>query len=146
MSGGDVFLSGSTAACERAFAFLVAEYGFERTDTVFANHGFAIRYRGTALGVVVDWYPRDPLTVWLVRLADGRFPDPAGAPRCYFELGELLEARGEKRVARQGLDLPRAESARWAADRLRRCGDGLLRGGDLAELSALEEKVRPPGR
>jgi hypothetical protein len=138
----------AAATCERAFAFLVDEFGYRLGDRHFGSGGFALRYHGPVLGVLVDWYPRDPLTVWLVRLVDGRFPDRPvtiypDTPLHYFELGDIEAASGYRRRIPE-LDLyrmPNQQTAGALADSVRECATDLLR-GDLDRIPLLEQRIR----
>jgi hypothetical protein len=95
-------LRDARAACERAFAFLMTDFGYRR----FQWGGFLLRYRGPVIGVQIAWYPRDELTVWLVKLLDGDFPPypitihPDTALH-YFDLGDLEAISGQDRPVSQ---------------------------------------------
>jgi hypothetical protein len=136
------------AACEDAFSFLVTEFGYRKVRGRFRWNGFEFGYGGPFVGVLVEWYPRDPLTVWLVLLVDGVFPPryaPAGvetAPR-YFDLADLAAISTGQTVIneRQRYEAPNADMARIMADRLRRYAARLLR-GDLAQIPELEMRIR----
>jgi hypothetical protein len=136
------------AACERAFAFLMTDLGYRRDRRRFQWGGFLLRYRGPLVGVQISWYPRDELTVWLVKLVDGDFPPypvsigPDTALH-YFDLGDLEAISGRQRqvTQRQLYSLPTNETAGALADSLRDCGAGLL-GGDLTQLPPLERRIR----
>src|SRR5262245_15883554 len=67
-------LRASKAACERAFGFLTADFGYRHVSTTLREAGFRIDYVGPVLGVRLDWASRDPFFVWFVRLVDGEFP------------------------------------------------------------------------
>jgi len=142
----------ASAACERAFGFLVSEFGYERKDVRFRLHGFSLRYRGPVMGGLLDWYPRDPLTTWLVRLADGEFPErlvPTGpdTPLAYFDLGDVEAISGYERAVPEWdlYGMPNEENARVLADSLRTCGADLLR-GDLSRVPLLEQRIRDRAR
>jgi hypothetical protein len=82
------------AICERAFSFLGTDFGYRKVRGRFQRSGFDLGYRGPGLGVLVEWYPRDPLTVWLVRLEDGSLPPrdrvtDVDTPLHYFDLGDV---------------------------------------------------------
>jgi hypothetical protein len=136
------------AICERKFSFLVTEFGYRKVRGRFQWGGFELGYRGPGPGVLVEWYPRDPLTVWLVRLEDDRFP-----PRDvvvgddtqlhYFDLGDLEIIKAGHRVAdeRQLYGIPTEATARIVADSLRQYGSDLLR-GDLGDIPELEARIR----
>lgn len=140
------------AACERAFAFLVADFGYRRDRRRFQWAGFLLRYRGPVIGVQVAWYPRDELTVWLVKLVDGDFPPypmtiHPETELHYFDLGDLEAISGQHRQVsqRQLYALPTDQTARLLADNLRGCGADLLR-GDLTQLPLLEQRIRDRAR
>lgn len=132
---------------ERAFEFLESEFGYRRSEPRLQSGGFRLRYTGDVLGVQVDWYPRDPFTVWLVRLQNGDFPPQAvpaatkDRPR-YFDMEDLEQINGHRREI-TGLKLyalPDRETTDLLAGNLRRYGARLLR-GDLSELGPLEQRV-----
>jgi hypothetical protein len=138
--------------CERAFDFLVGEFGYLPRGIRFESGGFSLRYLGSALGVDVDWYPRDPLTVWLVRLVDDDFPartlsvHPDSALN-YFDLEDLeVISNHIRKVGKLQLySLPNAENASLLADSLRAHAVDLLR-GDLTRLPQLERRIRERAR
>jgi len=139
-------------ACELAFAFLVAEFGFRRDRARYENSGFLLRYRGSGTGVLVDWYPRDPLTVWLVRLVDGDFPARTmtvhpNSRMHYFDLGDVEEISGQPPAVPEDqlYALPDETTAQLVAESLRRCAGDLLR-GDLTRIPLLEQRVRQRAR
>jgi hypothetical protein len=137
----------SRAACELAFAFLVDDFDYRRCVRRFQYGGFQLGYCGPDIGVLVEWYPRDPLLVWLVILVDGRFPprsNPAdfGAPLRYFDLADLEAVTGQpSAVSQRDLYSATAPAAHAVAGSLRACGASLLR-GNLALIPALEERIR----
>lgn len=140
------------AACERALDFLVTDFGYRRVRRRFQWHGFQLRYRGPVTGVQVAWYPRDELTVWLVRLVDGDFPPypgtiHPGTALHWFDLGDIEAISGHHRqVSRWELyAMPSDETAGALAGSLRRCGADLLR-GDLTRLPLLERRIRDRSR
>jgi hypothetical protein len=140
------------AACERAFAFLLTDLGYRRDRQRFQWSGFVLRYRGPVIGVHVSWYPRDELTVWLVRLVDGAFPlypvtiHPDTVLH-HFDLGDVEAISGHRRqVSAQRLHaMPTDETAGVMADSLRGCGADLL-GGDLIRLPLLDLRARERAR
>jgi len=137
----------SRAACEFAFAFLADEFGYRRCVRRFRYGGFQLGYCGPDTGVLVEWNPRDPLLVWLVILADGRFPplsNPAdsSAPLRYFDLADLEAVTTQpSAVSQRDLHSATAPAAHALASSLRACGTSLLR-GDLALIPSLEERIR----
>lgn len=139
---------GARAACEQAFSFLVSDFGYRKVRSRFQWGGFELGYRAQVLGVLVEWYPRDPLTVWLVRLEDSGFPPrdavvDAAEPLHYFDLGDLEIIKTGHRVVdeRQLYGLPSERTAGILADSLRRHASELLR-GDLDDLPRLERRIR----
>jgi len=143
---------GAGAACQRAFAFLVTEFGYRQDRLVFRSSGFELRYVGPGLGVLVEWYPRDPLTVWLVRLVDGDFPARGVTIRHdtelhHFDLGDVEAISGRPREA-EGLELyelPGEANANLLAESLRTSGADFLR-GDLTRLPLLDRRVKDRAR
>ena len=137
----------SRAACELAFGFLVDEVGYRRCVRRFRYDGFQLGFCGPDVGVLVEWYPGDPLLVWLVILVDGRFPprpNPAdsGAPLRYFDLADLEAVTAQpSSVSQRDLYSATAPAAHAVAGSLRACGTSLLR-GDLALIPALEERIK----
>lgn len=136
------------AICEQAFGFLITEFGYRKIRGRFQWSGFQLGYRGPGPGVLVEWYPRDPLTVWLVRLEDGSFPArdvvvDVDAPLHYFDLGDVEIIKTGHRVVdeRQLYGLPTEGTARILADSLRQYGSDLLR-GDLGDIPQLERRIR----
>lgn len=145
-------LHAARGACERAFAFLMTDFGYRRDRRRFEWGGFLLRYRGPVMGVKIAWYPRDELTVWLVKLVDGGFPPYPitiypDTPLHYFDLGDLEAISGWQRQVslRQLYALPTNETAGALADSLRDCGAALL-GGDLSQLPLLERRIRDRSR
>lgn len=135
------------AACERAFSFLVTDYGYRRVRARYQWSGFELGYQGPLLGVLVEWYPRDPLTVWLVRLEDGQFPPreavTATGPIRYFDLGDVEVIKTGHRVVDESqlYGIPTDSTARTVADSLHEYGSELLR-GDLDDIPRLEQRIR----
>lgn len=139
-------------ACERALAFLVTDFGYRRHRRRFQWGGFLLSYRGPVIGVHLSWYPRDELTIWLVRLVDGEFP-PYGTPLSpdaelhWFDLGDLEQISGRPRQVTQWelFAVPTDRTAGILADSLRACGADLLR-GDLSRIPLLEGRIRDRSR
>ncbi|MDG4822019.1 hypothetical protein O7635_09145 [Asanoa sp. WMMD1127] len=144
-------MSDALAEVEATFEFLESELGFTRDGQRRANGGFEVRYAKDDVGVLVDWYPRDPLTVWLVRLVDGGFP-PKGKTEIradstlhYFDLGDLETVAGCPETDQRSLNAPSAENARVLASSLRTCGESLL-SGDTRQFDELQEHVKRRAR
>jgi hypothetical protein len=139
------------ASVEPEFEFLVTDFGFAVRDAQRERGGFDLRYSKGSLGVLVNWYPRDPLTVWLVRLRDGAFPPRgqdvmrADSTLYYFDLGHLENFADCERVSQAGLYTPSAPSARLLASSLRVCGERILT-GDIRQLDALQDYVKERAR
>lgn len=137
----------SRAACESAFAFLADEFGYRRCVRRFRYGGFELGYCGPGIGVLVEWYPRDSLLVWLVVLVDDQFPprsNPAnfGEPSRYFDLADLEAVMAQpSAVDQRDLYGATASAAHALAGSLRACGTNLLR-GDLTLIPALEQRIR----
>jgi hypothetical protein len=136
------------ATCERAFSFLVTDFGYRKVRGRFQWGGFELGYRGPGVGVLVEWYPRDPLTVWLVTLTGDQFPPrdavlSEGTQLHYFDLGDLEIIKAGHRVTdeRQLYATPTEATARVVADSLRQYGADLLR-GDLGDIPQLEGRIR----
>lgn len=127
----DPWLRATRDACERAFAFLLEEFGYENCLSRFGGGGFELGYVGPGVGIRLNWVPRDPLTVWLVRTVDGALP-PRGAETGlhYFALEDYEDMVG-KPSASASVDLynPSEANALHLAGRLRACGPELLTGG-----------------
>ena|SRR5215471_12346815 len=117
--------------------------------------GFVLGYCGPLLGVHVTWYPRDPFTVWIVKLIEGAFPPRTGptspeAPLNYFDQGDVEVLCGRRDGPRapelyEQYGLPTKATVEAFAGILRDCGAGLLR-GDLTLLPALEQRIRDRAR
>jgi hypothetical protein len=136
------------AACERAFSFLVSDFDYRKVRGRFRWGGFELGYCGQVLGVLVEWYPRDPLTVWLVILEDGDFPPrdvvvAGGGPLRYFDLGDVEIIKTGRRAVdeRQLYGLPTERTAGVLSDSLRQYASELLR-GELGEIPRLERRIR----
>jgi hypothetical protein len=141
-------LRDARAACEQAFSFLVSDFGYRKIRSRFQWGGFELGYRGRGIGVLVEWYPRDPLTVWLVKLEDGNFPPRdqvlrADTPLHYFDLGdmEIIETGHRVVAERQLYGLPTEGTAGLLASSLRQYASELLR-GDLSVIPQLERRIR----
>jgi hypothetical protein len=145
------YMRETARVCEREFGFLVQEFGYRLDKPRFESGGFALRYSGSSLGVEVDWYPRDTLMVWLVRLVDGEFPQRPiwilpDAVLNHFDLEDLEVISGyHRQVGEMQLYMPTAENVRLLADSLRACGADLLR-GDLTRLAQLERRIMDRAR
>ncbi len=80
--------------CEERFSFLIGEFSYHRSLRRFQWGGFQLGYLGPGAGVLVEWYPRDGVMVWLLPMNPGEIPanwgDPGG-PRG-FDLGLVAVA------------------------------------------------------
>jgi len=140
--------------CEREFALLVDEFGYSRCRRRFKWGGFELACCGSAVGVLIEWYPRDSLTVWLVRLVDGKLPPPReyegiGPDRVlrYFDLGDVEAVRGQvvSLTRDQRMRVPGEEVIGLRANSLRRCARDLLK-GDLRMVPILEQRIKDRAR
>jgi hypothetical protein len=68
------WLRGRPDACEERFSFPIAEFGYRGPLRRFEWGGFQLGYPRPGAGVLVEWYLRDGLTVWLLPLAPGEVP------------------------------------------------------------------------
>jgi hypothetical protein len=130
------------SACERQFSFLVTEFGYRKVRSRFKWHGFELRYRGALVGIVVEWFPRDPQTVLLARLVNGDFPSMTrggDAQINYFDLGDI-ESLASAPARPDVYKLPDDETAGLMARSLREYGSSLLR-GDLSLIPQLEQGI-----
>ncbi len=123
------------------------DFGYRRSVRRFRYGGFQLGYCGPDVGVLVEWYPRDSLLVWLVRLTDGQFPprsNPAdlSVSLRYFDLADVEAVVAQPSEVDQR-DLYSANApAGWAlAGSLRACATSILR-GDLALIPALQQRIR----
>ncbi|MBB5868549.1 hypothetical protein F4553_001928 [Allocatelliglobosispora scoriae] len=138
-----------TVAAE--FEFLVAEYGYTAGDQRRELGGFTLYYSRGEVGVAVDWHPRDPLSVWLVRLVDGAFPPKgqtvmrADATLHYFDLGHLEAFSGDAKTGQLGPHSPSVENAQLLARSLRTCGAAIL-SGYTGHFDALQEYTKERAR
>jgi hypothetical protein len=123
------------SACERQFSFLVTEFGYRKVRSRFKWHGFELRYRGPSVGVVVEWFPRDPLTVRLAQLVNGDFQSSNG-----FDLGDI-ESLASAPARLDVYKLPDDETAGLMARSLREYGSSLLQ-GDPSLIAHLEQRIK----
>jgi hypothetical protein len=133
------------------FEFLVTDFGFTARNAERKRGGFELPYTKDDLGVLINWYPRDPLAVWLVRLVDGVFPPRgqttirADSVLSYFDLGHLEALTDCERTPQTALYAPTMESAQLLARSLRTCGESILM-GDIRQLDALQNYVKERAR
>jgi hypothetical protein len=80
-------------ACRRNFQFLIDEFGYKDAGLRFIYGGFRQRYIGPAVGVSVQYEPRELHVVALVRLVKKKFPkeNEWGSPRLdYFPMDTVI--------------------------------------------------------
>jgi len=138
------WLRGRRDACEERFSFLIAEFGYRRSLRRFKWGGFQLGYLGPGAGVLVEWYPRDGVMVWLLPLNSGEVPanwGDLGGPRG-FDLGLVAVVAGSHPELRdKNLNSATEEALAALADQLRVSGQNMLR-GDYAEVPAIEDLIR----
>lgn len=129
--------------CEAAFSFLVGDFGYRRSLRRFQYGGFQIGYLGPGAGVLVEWTPRDPVTVRLLPLNTGVVPANWGAPGGSggYDLGFLVLLAGEERqVGDWEVYSPTDDVITELARQLRFYGQGMLR-GDYSLVPAVQELI-----
>ena len=133
------WLYGRRDFCEVAFSSLIGDFGYRRCLRRFRDGGFQIGYLGPGAGVLVEWMPRDPVTVLLL-LKPGEVPASWGSshgPRG-FDLGFLVLLAGEKRqVGNCEMYSPADDVITGLATQLRSYGRGMLR-GDYSVVPAVQ--------
>lgn len=124
--------------CDRAFDFLVEDLGYERARPRFDSHGFEVNYQGPVVAVQIDWYPRDPLTAWILT--------PGSAPN-RFDLEDVEVISGHFREIDEArlYATPDDDIALLLANNLRTYASDLLR-GDLTRLPQLSGRVTERSR
>jgi hypothetical protein len=126
--------------CEAAFSFLTGDFGYRRSLRRFCYGGFQIGYLGPGAGVLVEWMPRDSVTVRLLPLNPGEVPANWGAPGGPggYDLGFLLLLAGEKpQVSDWDMYSPTDDVITELARQLRSNGQGMLR-GDYSLIPAIQ--------
>ncbi|GAA2703550.1 MULTISPECIES: hypothetical protein [Actinoplanes] len=113
---------------ERAFGFLTEEFDLRADRPQFRHGGFALTYQGVSTGVRVDWYPRDPISVWLL------------CPEA-FDLQDFEELSGHTRQVGDAIYSPSPENALLLAENLRAYGADVLR-GDLTRVPLVQARVQ----
>jgi hypothetical protein len=109
---------------EERFSFLVREFGYRRRLRRFRWGGFQLGHLGPGAGVLVEWYPRDGVMVWLLPLKPGETPASWGSP-------------GGPR----GLELAWSSLSRADGRKLRFSGQKMLR-GDYSQVAAMKDLIR----
>jgi len=106
--------------------------------------GFQHGYLGPGAGVLVEWYPRDGVMVWLLPLSPGEVPVSWGGPTGPkgFELGFVAAAAGSQLDVRDEDVYSATDEALTAlAGELRSSGQSMLR-GDYAQVPAIKDLIR----
>jgi hypothetical protein len=138
------WLRGRREFCEERFSFLVEEFGYHRSVRRFEQGGFQLGYLGPGAGVLVEWYPRDGLMVWLLPMNPGEVPAGWGCPGGPrgFDLGLVAAAAGggpeNGDWDTQG---PADEAIAVLAGRLRSRGQSMLR-GDYSQVPAIRDLIK----
>jgi hypothetical protein len=130
--------------CEERFSFLTQDYGYRRSLRRFRSGGFQLGYLGPGAGVLVEWYPRDGLMVWLLPMDPGETPVNWGGPGTPrgFDLG-LVAAAADRQLDVNDRDTyALTEDAVTAlAGQLRSCAQDMLR-ADYSRVPAISDMVR----
>jgi hypothetical protein len=138
------WLRGRRDSCEQQFTFLIDEFGYRRSLRRFRWGGFQVGYVGPGVCVLVEWFPRDEVTVWLLPLAPGEVPADwggSGGPRG-VELGVVAAAAGiQLTVSDRDLTSPADEMMVALAGQLRSSGQDMLR-GDYSQVPAIRAWIR----
>ena len=138
------WLRGRRDTCEERFSFLTAEFGYRRSLRRFRGGGFQLGYLGPGAGVLVEWYPRDGVMVWLLPLSPGEVPVSWGGPAGPkgFDLGFAAAAAGSQLEVRDEDVYSATDGALTAlAGELRSSGQRMLR-GDYAQVPAIKDLIR----
>jgi hypothetical protein len=138
------WLRGRRDACEERFSFLIAEFGYRRSLRRSHWGGFQLGYLGSGAGVLVEWYPRDGLMVWLLPLGTGEVPASWGGPGGPkgFDLGLVAAVEGSELEVRDEEVYSASDEALSAlAGQLRSSGQRMLR-GDYAQVPVIKELIR----
>lgn len=130
--------------CEEQFSFLIGEFGYRRHLRRFRWGGFQLGYLGPGAGVLIEWYPRDGVMVWLLPLSPGEVPahwGGLGRPRG-FDLGFVAAvADSQMDAADWELQVPADDVITALAGRLRSSGQDLLR-GDYSQVPVITDLIR----
>lgn len=143
MAKASEWLSGRRDYCEAAFSFLIGDFGYRCSMRQFLYGGFQVGYLGPGAGVLVEWIPRDAVTVWLLPLAPGEVPanwGGPGGPRGY-DLGLLAHLAGDEPQASDwDMYTPTDDAITALAHQLRTNGQGMLR-GDYSVVAAAQDLI-----
>jgi hypothetical protein len=140
MAKASEWLHGRRDFCEAAFSFLTGDFGYRRSLRRFRYGGFQIGYLGPGAGVLVEWMPRDQVTVRLLPLSPGEVPANWGGPGGY-DLGFLvLLADKEAQVSDWDMYSPTDDVITELARQLRSHGQGMLR-GDYSLVPAVQDLI-----
>jgi len=130
--------------CEEQFSYLIGEFGCRRYLRRFQWGGFQLGYLGPGAGVLVEWYQRDGVMVWLLPLSPGEVPagwGAAGGPRG-FDLGFVVAiADSQPETSDWDQQGPTGEVITALAGQLRSSGQDLLR-GDYSHVPAIKDLIR----
>ena len=130
--------------CEEQFSFLAGEFGYRRSRRRFRWGGFQLCYLGPGAGVLVEWYPRDGVMVWLLPMKPGEIPvnwGETGGPRG-FDLGLVAAAAGRRLdVNERDTYALSNEAVSALAGQLRSSGQNMLR-GDYSRVPAISDMAR----
>jgi hypothetical protein len=143
MAKASQWLSRRRDFCEAAFSFLIEDFGYRRSLRRFTWGGFQVGYLGPGAGVLVEWYPRDGMMVWLLPLSPGEVPVNWGGPggRRGFELGFfVLLADEEAQVCDGDMNSPTDDAIAVLAAQLRSNGRDMLR-GDYSAVPAIQDLI-----
>ena len=130
--------------CEERFSFLIGEFGYHRSVRRFRSGGFQLGYLGPGACVLVEWYQRDGVMVWLLPVNPGEVPASWGGPGRLrgFDLGLVAAAAGSRPEVSDAHMHGLADEVMTAlAGQLRLTGQGLLR-GDYSQVPAIKDLIR----
>jgi hypothetical protein len=146
MARASEWLRGRRDSCEAAFSFLIGDFGYRRSLRRFRYGGFQVGYLGPGAGVLVEWMPRDQVTVRLLPLSPGEVPANWGGPGGPggpggYDLGFLRLLAGEEpQVSGWESYNPTDDVITGLACQLRSHGQGMLR-GDYSLVPAVQDLI-----
>jgi hypothetical protein len=129
--------------CEDRFSFLIGEFGYRRSLRRFRWGGFQLGYLGPGACVLVEWYQRDGVMVWLLPQSRGEVTTSWGAPGGLrgFDLGFVAAAaRGRLEVSTMPPASPTDEVIAQLAGQLRVDGQDMLR-GDYSRMPTVDHLI-----